>query len=331
MKRSVLLSIALLWSIGAQAQTLPWTKLYSDVIDGWRALNSNALVLEMSGGDLVLVGHRGLIPINASKSSVYIARTDVHGEKRYEIVLPTSYALRPIGIVERGTGYRIAAEAKASATGTPQLRVITLDADGVVLTDTLLGPTDVATTTSPTQDGGMIVATHSPYLVGPHYLRLIRLDSNGTIAWTRQYNDSLMYCNALQETSDGGFIVAGYVGSGTFLNADMLLLRVDSQGEPLWRRTYGDSSTPEAATDIRQTDDGGYLVVGTEQHPGQSPSLKPLTIRTDENGILLTSHVHEKWQPYEEVVMTRTRDGNYMMATGGYFTSFLMKINTRIT
>ena len=68
---------------------------------------------------------------------------------------------------------------------------------------------------------------------------------------------------AVQQTSDGGYIVVGRtysfgVGAGC---ADFWVLKLDSNGNIQWQKTYGGSDT-DVACAVQQTSDGGYIVVG---------------------------------------------------------------------
>src|SRR5436190_19028520 len=61
--------------------------------------------------------------------------------------------------------------------------------------------------------------------------------------------------NAVQQTGDGGYIVAGTTisyGAGTY---DMYVIRTNANGDTLWTRTFG-GSNEDLALDVRQTTDG---------------------------------------------------------------------------
>jgi hypothetical protein len=69
------------------------------------------------------------------------------------------------------------------------------------------------------------------------------------------------YCYSVQQTADGGFILAGETdtyGAGSF---DAYLIKTDSTGTVQWVKTYGDTLY-NWANSVRQTFDGGYIVTG---------------------------------------------------------------------
>ena len=72
--------------------------------------------------------------------------------------------------------------------------------------------------------------------------------------------------DAVRETSEGGYIVAGSsisFGSST----DIWVLKLDSSGNVAWEKTYGGSDYDQASS-IGQTPDGGYFLAGHSQSFG---------------------------------------------------------------
>ncbi|MEO6131565.1 MAG: hypothetical protein ABIQ02_06940, partial [Saprospiraceae bacterium] len=74
-----------------------------------------------------------------------------------------------------------------------------------------------------------------------------------------------------QQTSDGGYVVAGdsySSNSGTLTgiinngNLDMYIAKLDGNGTILWQKLLGGNNY-ESATSIQQTNDGGFIIVGT--------------------------------------------------------------------
>jgi hypothetical protein len=79
--------------------------------------------------------------------------------------------------------------------------------------------------------------------------------------------------NSVQQTSDGGYIVAGMVASDISpledkeplnpysVNSDMLVVKFDSSGNVAWYTFLGGTGG-ENASSVKQTSDGGYIVAG---------------------------------------------------------------------
>ncbi|MBI3190812.1 PQQ-binding-like beta-propeller repeat protein [archaeon] len=120
-----------------------------------------------------------------------------------------------------------------------------------------------------TSDGGL-VATGS--IAAPDTgidIYLVKTDAEGNVAWEKNYGESDPEEGfSAQQTSDGGYIVAG--GTGRHLgNQGIYLLKVDSNGNKLWSKIFAkDLKTDEQPRLVQQTADGGYIVVGWRKSQG---------------------------------------------------------------
>lgn len=104
---------------------------------------------------------------------------------------------------------------------------------------------------------------------------ILKLNQFGDITWQKLLGGSLSdQFRSIQQTDDGGYIVAGQSSSsnsGTLAGImnhgtvpptnDYWILKLDSLGETSWQKLLGGSQS-DVAKDIRQTPDGGYIVIG---------------------------------------------------------------------
>jgi len=98
---------------------------------------------------------------------------------------------------------------------------------------------------------------------------VMKLSDTGAIQWQRTYGDTgTDIAQAIQQTFDSGYIVAGYSNStagdvtGNHGGFDYWILKISSLGDIQWENTYGGSNDDIAAA-IQQTTDSGYIVAGT--------------------------------------------------------------------
>ncbi len=114
-----------------------------------------------------------------------------------------------------------------------------------------------------TSDGGYVVAG-STSSFGDTYgdVWILKLDSNGDIEWQKTYGgDDWDLANSIRQTSDGGYVVAGRTLSFGAGYRDVWILKLDSNGDIEWQKTYG-GDNGETISSIQQTSDGGYVVAG---------------------------------------------------------------------
>ena len=128
--------------------------------------------------------------------------------------------------------------------------------------------------------------------------------------WQRTYGDTLdIYPYAIQQTTDGGYVVTGEGGPG---DGDVYLLKIDSLGDTLWTRHYGGIGE-EVGLSVQQTSDGGYIVAGRAQKI-PAGDYDAWLIKTDANGDTLWTRYYGG--PYDDAAnsVRQTRDGGYIVA-----------------
>ena len=161
---------------------------------------------------------------------------------------------------------------------------------------------DVAFSVDLTRDGGYIVTGNNDDDV-----YLIRTDSSGDTIWTKTYgsgaSDEEGRC--VQETNDGGFVIAGWTrphGS----SRDVYLVKTDSSGNVEWTKTYGGIAAQQADC-IQQTQDGGYIATG--------PSFMDMyLIRTNNKGDTLWTRTYGGAGRQGGRYVEETDDGGYIIA-----------------
>lgn len=114
-----------------------------------------------------------------------------------------------------------------------------------------------------TSDGGFIAAGASEQLgLTGGEAWVVKLDQNGTPIWQKMYRgNSYSYIKSIRETSDGGFITAGYrYASAT--SDDAWVMKLTNDGAISWQKTYG-TSKGDYANDILEAANGDFLIAGT--------------------------------------------------------------------
>jgi hypothetical protein len=122
---------------------------------------------------------------------------------------------------------------------------------------------ELAYSVQQTADGGCVVSGYTEsFGAGVSDFYLVKTDSQGDTVWTRTYGGGYAdYGRSVQQTTDGGYVVAGYTYSFGAGSSDFYIVRTNTQGDTLWTRTYGGSSGDYACS-VQQTADGGYVVAG---------------------------------------------------------------------
>ena len=88
---------------------------------------------------------------------------------------------------------------------------------------------------------------------------------------------------AVQQTSDGGYVIVGSSASYGAGGSDLWILKVDASGEFSWSKTYGGQGN-DVGKDIVQTSDGGYIITGYTKSFSSGGDMDLWLIKTDANG-----------------------------------------------
>jgi len=132
------------------------------------------------------------------------------------------------------------------------------------------GKDDKARSIQETSDGGYIVAgSTKSFGVDREELWILKLDSQGRIEWEKAYGGQEdEYAESIQQTSDGGYVVAGVTNSFGAGGHDFWILKLNPEGLVEWEYTYG-GPDGDYAHEIHQTKDRGYVVIGGTRSFGE--------------------------------------------------------------
>ncbi|MGB7062027.1 MAG: dockerin type I repeat-containing protein [Candidatus Zixiibacteriota bacterium] len=165
-----------------------------------------------------------------------------------------------------------------------------------------------------TSEGGYIVTGITLSYGSGAQVYLIKTDRRGDTLWARTYGGAGWdQGNSVRQTSDGGYIVAGWTDSfGSAIQ--VYLIKTDSGGDTIWTRTYGGADW-ENGVEVRQTRDRGYAIVGSKR-------IRPriwdvYLIKTDSTGGLQWSRTYGGNRNDKGYSVEQTRDGGYIIA--GYY------------
>ena len=207
--------------------------------------------------------------------------------------------------------------------------VVKLDSSGVVSwAKTYGGPTfdwEWAYSIQQTSDGGYIVAGFTDSFTTNGDFFVIKLNSDGVVSWAKTYDgNNIDLAYSIQQTSDGGYIVAGYTYSFSPSDYDALVIKLNSDGTVSWAKMYGGSGD-EIAYSIQQTSDGGYIVAGYTT-PFGVDDVDFLVIKLNSDGTVSWAKTHGGTGNEGARSIQQTSDGGYIVA--GAISSFAETVDS---
>jgi len=282
MKYLIQFCFAIIFS-SLMSQPTQFIKTYGDVCHDMGL----SLDLTVDGG-YVLLGHSE--NFGASLMDIYLIKVDSTGMLEWQRVYGGAhYDFGQSVIQANDKGYVICGFTNSFGLGGYDIYIIKTDSIGNIEWEKTFGGTnnDYGYCIRQTVDNGFIISgSTNSFGSGGFDAILIKTDSLGNEEWSKYYggvsNDG---CYALEVTSDNGFILAGYTYSFGALSDDAMLIKTDSLGNTEWLEMYGFSNS-ERALSVKQTNDNGYIAVGSTNSIGNG-SDDIYLIRTNSTGDLL--------------------------------------------
>jgi ribosomal protein S11 len=255
-------------------------------------------VQQTSDGGYIVAG--GTTSFGAGLSDVFLVKTDASGNIIWAKTYGGTNSDWAFSVQQTSDGgYIVAGRTYSFGAGEDDAFLVKTDASGNIIWAKTYGGTgyDNASSVQQTSDGGYIVAgwTYS-FGAGDYDIFLIKTDANGNIIWAKTYggtDDDRAY--SVQQTSDGGYIVAGYTASFGAGFYDIFLIKTDANGNLQWAKTYGEMDD-DWASSVQQTSDGGYIVAGGTTSFGAGWSDFFL-IKTDANGSIGSCSIVQNANP----------------------------------
>ena len=237
-------------------------------------------VLPTADGGYLVLGEIRPKPVNGTIDiNIWLLKLSATGAIEWQYIYGGPGRERPYHVRQTSDGgYVVVAMTTSFGAVGVDAWVLKLDALGGIQWQKAYGP--AAYDIQQTSDGGYIMVGQTTYFPGYDYFSsvdawVVKLDSVGNVVWEKAYgttspSSSQHECaNSVQQTSDGGYIVAGTMSlwqPGGWVPSTWLF-KIDSVGTLSWQKTYGAGSGGRLCAevmsmnpDVLVTADGGYFV-----------------------------------------------------------------------
>jgi hypothetical protein len=171
-----------------------------------------------------------------------------------------------------------------------------------------------------TSDGGYaIVGWTDSYGAGLADFWFVKTDSNGNMLWSQTYGGTNEDRGAsIVQTADGGYALVGFTNSFGAGSLDFWLVKIDSNGNMHWNKTYGGVGM-DLAFSIVQAFDRGYTITGWTDSFGAGGADFWL-VKTDSNGSIVWNQTYGGANSDVASSVIQTAEGGY--AVTGWTDSF---------
>ena len=220
--------------------------------------------------------------------------------------------------------------------------IVKLDSTNKIEWDKTLGGNDIdiLTTIQQTSDGGYMLGGYSfsnasgekkQNSRGSADYWIVKLDSRGNIQFDKTIGgNSFDNLFALQQTSDGGYILGGTSFSNKSGNktedsrggTDYWVVKLNSKGTIEWNKTIGGNDDDDLAA-LQQTSDGGYILGGISFSNSSGEKAENSKGVADYWVVKLNSNGSKQWDKtiggsgYDQLnALQQTKDGGFIL--GGH-------------
>jgi hypothetical protein len=175
-----------------------------------------------------------------------------------------------------------------------------------------------------TSDGQYIVAGSTwPWGANVSDAFVLKLDEHGDVIWKRVYGGNKDdYAKDIQQTADGGYILAGSSNSFTSSNAAWIL-KLDSVGNIHWSKTYNGS---HELNSLKETSDGGYIAAGSTYFG--SGKGDGCLLKLNSLGSIEWQKAYGGTEPDSFSSVSQTPDGGYIATGAGGDDVRIIKLNS---
>jgi hypothetical protein len=292
---------------------------FCKAIGGPESERGNSLI-QTSDGGYAIAGFT--ISFGAGEADVYVVKLDAHGNLQWTKTIGGPAIEEGNSLIQTSDGgYAIAGYTGSFGAGEWDVYVVKLDANGnLQWTKTIGGKKeDVGASLIQTSDGGYAIAGFTiSFGAGEADVYVVKLDAHGNLQWTKTIGGPKHdWSFSLIQTSDGGYVIAGYTGSFGAGEWDVYVVKLDAKGNLQWTKTIGGPGY-EIGFSLIQTSDGGYAIAGATQSFGAG-QLDVYVVKLNADGNLQwTKTISAKNEDLGRLSLIQTSDGGYAIAGHTY-------------
>ncbi len=289
-----------------------WEKTYGGSKDDW-CLDIDAT----TDGGFIAVGYTE--SFGSGKRDMYIVRLDSNGDSLWARVIggiEHDFA-ESVDQTDDG-GFVVLGTTSSAGAGYQDMYLVKLSVEGEVEWSRTFGGiwSEFGKSVTVTNDGGFILAGSDGSFGVQGDVYIIKTDTEGNEEWTKLYGgEGYQEAISIQQTSDGGYIVGGNKAPDLSYNYDMYVLRLDSNGDTLWTKTYGKYDI----SSIIETVDGGFVFIGDDTQWGNTTVMMKI-VKINQDGDIIWEDTYGSQGIENGLDIIQTSDNGYLAV--GSTTSF---------
>lgn len=246
-------------------------------------------IIQSPDGGYIIAGDSNTGPYG--RIDMYIVKLSITGDILWQRWFGGTHDDFPGGLQNcKEGGFIVAGSSVTRNTGSFDFSLTKLDDMGEMEWENYFGSTshEFAHAVTQTSDGGYIIGGYIDKIDVDWDMYVIKTDRNGKAEWERTFGDiSVNIANSVLQTTDLGFVLAGYTTNPITHKRSAALVKIDPYGSVLWTRFLQFKSISYGSS-VQHTADSGFIVTGYAAGIDGGP-MNALLVKTNHKGIVFGS------------------------------------------
>jgi hypothetical protein len=251
-----------------------WTKTY-----GGEEAEYGTNIIATSDGNILIAGKTESFGAG-SFGDIYLVKVNTSGDTLWTASYPDQDQEVPFHLMETQNGEYLITGTNEDNSQYRELYLLKVSATGQLIWNKKIGPPTWKWGYSTIElTNGDLLTCGKHTVSGYNQVLLIKTDNTGNVIWEKEFgvNNLSEEGNSVKQNSDGSFTITGTCFDVSTGQTDIILLKVDQNGNQLWLKKFGSSLSDNGVNLVKDNNDDNII---TGNYNGQIFMTK-----TDNNGV----------------------------------------------
>ncbi len=251
-----------------------WTKTY-----GGAEAEYGTNIIATSDGHILIAGKTESFGAG-SFGDIYLVKVNTSGDTLWTASYPDQDQEVPFHLMETQNGEYLITGTNEDNSQYSELYLLKVSATGQPIWNKKIGPPTWKWGHSTIElTNGDLLTCGKHTVSGYNQVLLVKTDNAGNIIWEKELgvNNLSEEGNSVKQNSDGSFTIAGTCFDVSTGQTDILILKVDQNGNQLWLKKFGSASSDSGVNLIKDTNDDNVITGNYNE--------QIFMTKTDNNGV----------------------------------------------
>ncbi len=245
----------LLMKLNSNGDTL-WTKTYGGSEDDY-----GYYIITTQDGNLLICGTSSS-STDGGYSDIYLVKVNLDGDTLWTKTFLEENKEIPYHVMQTQNGEFLVTGAKEDTTFIRELYFLKVSSEGTPVWNKVIGTAFRKSGFSTLElSNGDLMTCGQISKIGDNQLLLVRTDSQGNEEWEKEYGDDHLseQGTAIRFNEDSTFIVTGTSSSSHSGQQQIVLLKINPNGDLLFLKKFGESATSSGQNILKDVNDDNLI------------------------------------------------------------------------